>query len=59
MNKNIEISLGIVLVVLGCIGGLLPLIPGSLLGIPGILLLAKHFKWIRRWLKKRKMLRKI
>lgn len=55
-RKIAEITLGIVLVVLGLIGGLLPVIQGWMFGVPGLILLARHFKWAHRildWAKKK------
>ena len=56
LRKIVEITAGIVLVVLGLIGGLIPVLQGWMFGIPGLILLAKHFKWAKRilvWAKKR------
>ena len=48
LRKTLEITAGIILVILGLIGGLIPVIQGWVFGIPGLLLLARHFKWARR-----------
>jgi uncharacterized membrane protein YbaN (DUF454 family) len=48
LRKYIEITAGVVLVILGLIGGLIPVLQGWMFGIPGLLLLAKHFRWARR-----------
>lgn len=48
MRKTLEITAGIILVTLGLIGGLIPVLQGWMFGIPGLLLLARHFKWARR-----------
>ena len=56
LRKIVEITAGIVLVVLGLIGGLIPVLQGWMFGIPGLILLAKHFSWAKRilaWAKKR------
>ena len=50
LRKVVEITLGVILVVLGLIGGLLPVVQGWMLGVPGLILLARHFKWARRML---------
>ena len=44
MKKTIEIVVGTILVLIGLIGGLIPIFQGWMFGIPGLLLLAKHFK---------------
>jgi uncharacterized membrane protein YbaN (DUF454 family) len=48
LRKVVEITLGIILVIIGLIGGLIPVLQGWMFGIPGLLLLARHFKWARR-----------
>lgn len=56
LRKIAEITLGIILVTLGLIGGLIPVLQGWMFGIPGLILLAKHFKWARgilEWAKKK------
>jgi sulfite exporter TauE/SafE len=56
LRKIAEITLGIILVIIGLIGGLIPVLQGWMFGIPGLILLAKHFKWaksILEWAKKK------
>jgi sulfite exporter TauE/SafE len=56
LRKIAEITLGIILVIVGLIGGLIPVLQGWMFGIPGLILLAKHFKWakgILEWAKKK------
>jgi|GEM_PF-3084050 len=56
LRKIAEITLGIILVIIGLIGGLIPVLQGWMFGIPGLILLAKHFKWakgILEWAKRR------
>jgi uncharacterized membrane protein YbaN (DUF454 family) len=48
LRKTLEITAGILLVILGLIGGLIPVLQGWMFGIPGLLLLARHFQWARR-----------
>jgi len=43
MKKIIEIIVGIFLVIIGLVGGVIPILPGWILGIPGLILLSKHF----------------
>jgi len=45
-----------VLVIIGLIGGLIPVLQGWMFGVPGLILLARHFKWARRileWAKRK------
>ena len=51
MKKTIEIVAGFILIVIGLIGGLIPIFQGWMFGIPGLLLLAKHFKLFKKILK--------
>jgi hypothetical protein len=44
----VRISAGFVLLGAGLVGWLLPIIPGWLLVIPGLILLSKEFHWARR-----------
>jgi hypothetical protein len=37
-------------VIIGLIGGLIPVLQGWMFGVPGLILLARHFKWARRLL---------
>ena len=48
MRKIAEIILGIILVVIGFIGGFIPILQGWMIAIPGLLLLSKHFPPIER-----------
>jgi len=47
----IKISLGIILVIIGLIGGLIPIFQGWLFGIPGLIILANYFPPIKRLVK--------
>jgi len=52
----IKISLGILLVILGLLGGLIPIFQGWMLGIPGLIILAKYFPPLKKlliWAKKK------
>ena len=57
MIKHIfKISLGIALVIIGLIGGIIPVFQGWIFGIPGLIILANYSPPIKRllnWLKKR------
>ena len=51
-----KISLGIILILIGLIGGLVPILQGWLFGIPGLIILANYFPPIKRflrWIKKK------
>jgi uncharacterized membrane protein YbaN (DUF454 family) len=52
LSKILEISLGIILVILGLIGGLFPILQGWVFGIPGLILLGRHIPFVRRWVHK-------
>ena len=52
----IKISLGVVLIIIGLIGGLIPIFQGWMFGIPGLIIIANYFppaKRLLRWIKKR------
>ena len=46
----LKISLGVVLVLIGLIGGIIPIFQGWLFGIPGLIILANYFPPIKRLL---------
>ena len=50
MNHTLRIALGIILVIIGLIGGLIPIFQGWLFGIPGLIILADYFPPIKRLL---------
>ena len=47
-----KISLGFILIVLGLIGGLIPIFQGWVFGVPGLIILSNYFPPIKRVLKK-------
>ena len=56
MRHTIRITLGFVLVIIGLIGGLIPIFQGWVFGIPGLIILADYFPPIKRildWAKSR------
>ena len=56
MKHTLRITLGIILVIIGMIGGLIPIFQGWLFGIPGLIILADYFPPIKRllqWAKKK------
>ena len=61
MKHNLRIALGIILVIIGLIGGLIPIFQGWLFGIPGLIILADYFPPIKRlliWAKKKQDIKK-
>tara|TARA_Y100000294_G_scaffold52002_1_gene49025 strand:+ start:349 stop:546 length:198 start_codon:yes stop_codon:yes gene_type:complete len=51
MIKHIfKISLGVILVVIGLIGGLIPIFQGWIFGITGLMILANYFPPVKRLL---------
>ena len=56
MKHTLRITLGIILVIIGMIGGLIPIFQGWLFGIPGLIILADYFPPVDRllqWAKKK------
>ena len=47
---TIKISLGIILLIIGLIGGLIPIFQGWIFGISGLIILANYFPPIKRLL---------
>jgi len=47
--ETIKVVVGIILVVIGLIGGLIPIFQGWMLGIPGLILLGSVFPPVKRW----------
>lgn len=55
MKHTLRITFGIILVIIGMIGGLIPIFQGWIFGIPGLIILADYFPPIKRllsWAKK-------
>ena len=48
----LRISLGIILVFIGLIGGIIPIFQGWVFGVPGLIILSNYFPPIKRVLKK-------
>ena len=56
MYKILKIILGIILVIIGLIGGLIPIFQGWLFGIPGLIILSQYFPPVKKlliWAKKK------
>jgi len=50
IRHTFKIMLGIVLVIIGLLGGLIPIFQGWVFGIPGLILLAEYFPPVKRLL---------
>ena len=48
MKKYFEIGLGLILIIIGLIGGLIPVFQGWVFGIPGLILLSKHSSYVKK-----------
>ena len=56
IHHVLKISLGILLVIIGLIGGIIPIFQGWIFGIPGLIILADYFPPVNRllvWAKKK------
>ncbi|MBT7945191.1 MAG: hypothetical protein HN716_03605, partial [Candidatus Marinimicrobia bacterium] len=56
IKQTARITLGIILVIIGLIGGLIPIFQGWMFGIPGLIILADYFPPAKRlldWAKKK------
>jgi hypothetical protein len=56
IKQTARITLGIILVIIGLIGGLIPIFQGWVFGIPGLIILADYFPPAKRlldWAKKK------
>ena len=61
IKKTIHIALGILLLIVGLIGGLIPVFQGWIFGVPGLIILADYFppaKRVLEWAKKKAGLNK-
>ena len=55
-KRYLHISFGVLLVVIGLIGGLIPIFQGWVFGIPGLIILSKYFPKVNRlvsWAKRK------
>ena len=50
IKDTLKISLGILLVIIGLLGGLIPIFQGWIFGIPGLIILANYFPPAKRLL---------
>jgi len=61
MKKYFQILFGVLLIIIGLIGGLIPIFQGWMFGIPGLIILSKHFSSIKKillWAQKKAKLKK-
>ena len=47
----LKVALGIILIIIGFVGGLIPIFQGWMFGIPGLMLLGSVFPPVPRWTK--------
>ena len=52
ISKIFRVVLGVILLVIGLIGGLIPIFQGWIFGLPGLMLLGSVFPSIKRMTKK-------
>ena len=52
INKILRVVAGIILIIIGLIGGLIPIFQGWIFGIPGLMLLGSVFPSVNTWTKK-------
>ena len=50
IKHSFRITLGILLVLIGIIGGLIPVFQGWVFGIPGLIILAEYFPRLKKFL---------
>ena len=48
----IKINIGIILIIIGLIGGIIPIFQGWMFGIPGLIILSQYFPPIKKLLNK-------
>ena len=61
IRKTIRITLGLFLLIVGLVGGLIPVFQGWMFGVPGLIILAEYFPPVKRvleWAKKKSGLNK-
>ena len=51
IKDTLKISFGILLIIIGLLGGLIPIFQGWMFGIPGLIILANYFPPIKRLLR--------
>ena len=61
IKQTIKITIGVTLVIIGIIGGFIPIFQGWIFGIPGLVILSNYFppiKRLLRWAKNKAGLKK-
>lgn len=48
----IKVIAGVILIIIGLIGGLIPIFQGWIFGIPGLMLLGSVFPPVKKWIDK-------
>ena len=48
IKHSLKIAFGVVLVLIGIIGGLIPIFQGWVFGIPGLIILAEYFPQLKK-----------
>ena len=48
IKHSFRITLGVILVLIGIIGGLIPIFQGWVFGIPGLIILAEYFPQLKK-----------
>ena len=51
IKHTIKITIGVILVIIGTIGGFIPIFQGWIFGIPGLVILSNYFPPIKRLLR--------
>lgn len=62
LRRAVRIATGLILVLVGVVGLIMPIMPGWIFLIPGLVILADHFPPIRRlleWAKRKAGVRKL
>jgi len=61
IKHSLKIAFGVILVLIGIIGGLIPIFQGWVFGIPGMIILAEYFPPLRKilnWAKNKYKIKK-
>ena len=51
IRDTFKITLGVVFIIIGLIGGLIPIFQGWMFGVPGLIILSNYFPPVKRFLK--------
>ena len=50
IRDTFKITLGVVFIIIGLIGGLIPIFQGWMFGVPGLIILSNYFPPVKRFL---------